>query len=280
MSVFEAAAQAWRTGRPAAMATVIGANGSTPRTSGARMLVFANGDIAGTVGGGAVERRVIEIAREVIVNGRARRYHAALDTDLGMSCGGDMELWIEPLAVRTPFVIFGAGHVAAATAPLLRTLDFDVTIVDDRPDLAVPTRFEGCRVEVVDPLAFAAAYTRTDNPHFLLMTHLHERDRDLLHVLLQKPAGFVGMLGSQRKVSSIFSHLRNEGLEDDLLCTVRCPVGLDLGAETPAEIAVAIAAELVAHRRGTEAPPAPLSAQRWQNPLRAASLANDGTDAC
>ena len=82
MSVFEAAAEAWRTGRPAAMATVIGANGSTPRASGARMLVFASGEICGTVGGGAVERRVIEIAREVLTSGRARRYHAALDTDL------------------------------------------------------------------------------------------------------------------------------------------------------------------------------------------------------
>ena len=270
MSVFEAAAEAWRTGRPAAMATVIGANGSTPRASGARMIVFASGEICGTVGGGAVERRVIEIAQEVLTSGRARRYHAALDTDLGMSCGGDMEVWIEPLAVRTPLFLFGAGHVAAATAPLLCALDFDVTVVDDRADLATPERFEGCRVEVTEPLAFARALPSTHRPHVLLMTHLHERDRDLLSIVLRQDPGFVGMLGSRRKRNSILAHLQSGGLPDTRLAQVRCPIGLALGAETPAEIAVAIAAELVAHRHGAAAPSTSLSSGEPQPPVEAA----------
>lgn len=269
MSVLEAAAQAWRAGQAAAMATVIGANGSTPRSSGARMLIYADGRTVGTVGGGAVEARVIAIGLEVIETGRSRRYHAALDTDLGMSCGGDMEVWIEPLRVRTPFVLFGAGHVAAATAPLLCSLDFDVTVVDDRPDLATTERFPGCRVVVTDPVEFARAYDRTDAPHFLLMTHLHERDRELLGILLPKRPGFVGMLGSKRKVAGAFRRLREAGATDDQLAQVRCPVGLDLEAETPAEIAISIAAELVALRRGPARPLAPLSEREAENPLRA-----------
>ncbi len=121
MNVFAAAAEAWRTGRRAAFVTVIGVGGSTPRSSGARMLVHADGTIVGTIGGGAIEHRVIDQALEAIRRGRPERLEADLTRDLGMCCGGRMEVYVEPLQVRVPMVVFGAGHVAVAATPLRST---------------------------------------------------------------------------------------------------------------------------------------------------------------
>ncbi len=261
MDVFEAAARACREGIPAAMATVIGASGSTPRTEGARIVIFADGTAVGTIGGGAVEWRVCTLAAEVIATGRSQRYRAALDTELGMSCGGDMEIWIEALQVRTPALIFGAGHVAAATAPLLRGLDHQVTVIDDRPELLTEERFPSCRRVLEEPEAFARRVPQDQEPVILLMTHLHERDTALLDILLGRPHRYIGMLGSRRKVAHAFQALAARGHTEEALRTVCCPIGLDLAAETPAEIAVSIAAELVARARGATLPLTALSEQ-------------------
>ena len=184
MNVFEAAARACREGTPAALATVIGASGSTPRDTGARMLVYADGTIVGTIGGGLWEREVQQLALDAIRSGKSRRYQSQLDQRLSMGCGGNMEVYIEPLQVRTPIVLFGAGHVAAATAPLLVSLGYTVSVVDDRAELARPDRFPGCHVHHTDPLPFAEALETTPATHFLLMTHLHRRDQRLLPISL------------------------------------------------------------------------------------------------
>ena len=132
MMVLEAAAVAIRTGRPAALVTVIGIAGSAPRTSGARMLVYADGSIVGTVGGGAFEYKLIAQATEAIQAGVPRRYNVHLTHDLGMCCGGAMEAFGEPLLVQEQLIIYGAGHVGAETAIAAARLGFAVTVVDDR----------------------------------------------------------------------------------------------------------------------------------------------------
>ncbi|MEL6347614.1 MAG: XdhC/CoxI family protein [Myxococcota bacterium] len=253
MNVFEAAARAIRNGSAAALATVIGGK-AAPRTTDARMLIFADGETVGTIGGGVVEHRVRELALQVIATGRPRRYHAASEAEPGMGCGGDMEVYVEPLQVRTPMTIFGAGHVAHATARLLQTLNFFVTIVDDRSALAAPERFPGCAVHVASPLAFVETVETTPASHFLLMTHLHMRDRDLLRSLVTKPHAWIGMLGSRRKISQIFHRLAEDGIAEAQMDRLHTPVGLDIGAETPDEIAVSIAASLIATRRGAAVP--------------------------
>jgi xanthine dehydrogenase accessory factor len=260
VNVLAAAADACRTGRRAALTTVIAVGGSAPRASGARMLVYVDGSSLGTIGGGELERRVVEVAVEAIAAGRPVRFLAHLTRDLGMCCGGEVEVYVEPLQVHEPLVIFGAGHVAQATAPVLCALDFDVTVVDDRDDFATPERFPGCAVHVGDPLAHASRITGSTQAYWLIVTHDHRLDQDLVEVLLPKPCAWLGMIGSRAKVAKFLIRLRAAGMDPVLFRKLCAPVGLDLGAETPAEIGVAIAAELVRVRRGTTREPSPLSA--------------------
>jgi xanthine dehydrogenase accessory factor len=260
MNVFAAAAEAWRTGRRAAFATLIGVAGSTPRSGGARMLVYEDGASVGTIGGGALEHEIVRIAREVIRTGRPHRFDAHLVRDLGMCCGGRVEVYVEPLQARVPMVVFGAGHVAQAVAPVLVALDFDVTVVDDRPELATAERFPGCMVVQGDAVAFARELEGHPDAHWLVVTHDHRLDQDLAEILLPKTCAWIGMIGSRGKVARFLVRFTAAGLDPALFRKLCAPVGLDIGAETPAEIAVAIAAELVRVRRGADRTPLPLSA--------------------
>lgn len=260
MNVFAAAAEAWRTGRRAAFATVIGVGGSTPRSGGARMLVYEDGSTVGTIGGGALEHQVIGLAHEVLRTGRPDRFDAHLVRDLGMCCGGRVEVYVEPLQIRVPLVIYGAGHVALATAPVLRALDFDVTVVDEREDLLTPERFPGCRLHAGPARDHARAQAGDPDAHWLVVTHDHALDQDLVEILLPKTCAWIGMIGSRGKVARFLVRFRAAGLDEALFRKLCAPVGLDIGAETPSEIAVAIAAELVRVRRRADRPPVPLSA--------------------
>lgn len=260
MNVLRAAADAWDRGEPAAIATVIGTGGSTPRTSGARMLVRADGVCVGTIGGGALEHRVIEVARQVARSGVPERVDVHLVRDLGMCCGGRMEVWVEAVGGREPFVLYGAGHVARALAPMLVALDFAVTVVDERDEWLSPDAFPGCETLRTDPRAHARALPDDPRRYVLIVTHDHGIDQDLGEVLLPKACAWLGMIGSRGKVSRFLVRWTAAGLDPALFDRLCAPVGLDLGAETPAEIAVAVAAELVRVRRRADRPPLPLSA--------------------
>ena len=213
----------------------------------------------GTIGGGVLEHRAIEASLRAIQTGRPERIEVHLTQDLGMCCGGRMEVYVEPLQTRKPLVIFGAGHVAHACAPVLLALDYDLVIVDEREDLNSPDRFGGCHREVGDARAFADALEGSDDAHWLVVTHDHKLDQDLLEILLPKPCAWVGMIGSKAKVSRFLVRFRAAGLDERLFRKLSAPVGLDLGAETPTEIAIAIAAELVRVRRFADRSPMPLS---------------------
>ena len=261
MKVLAAAAQAMEQGLPSALVTVIGVQGSAPRHGGARMLVHADGRLVGTVGGGVFEHRVVEQALQAIAEGRPRRYAVHLNHDLGMCCGGAMEAFIEPLERRERLVIHGAGHVGAATARLAHTLGFQVTVVDDREELLQAAdlpdgveRIEADSRRILDrlasgPLAF-----------HLVVTHEHARDQDLVELLLPQELAWLGMIGSKTKVTRFLIRLRAAGVDSALFERLCAPVGLDIGAETPEEIAVSIAAELVRVRRRADRPPLPMSA--------------------
>lgn len=224
------------------------------------MLVYADGGNVGTIGGGELEHRAIARAIEVIASGQPDRMVVHLTRDLGMCCGGLMEVYVEPLSVREPFFVYGAGHVAHAVAPLLVALDFAVTIVDDRDDLATDARFPGCTVIAKDARAHAVARTGGSSEWTLIVTHDHGLDQALCETLLPKDSAWIGMIGSRAKVAKFAIRLRGAGLTEEVLSRLCAPVGLDVGAETPAEIAVSIAAEIVRVRRGVLRPPIPLSA--------------------
>lgn len=244
-------------GRAAALVTVVGVEGSAPRASGARMLVYADGTIVGTVGGGTWEHRLIEVAVRAIPAGRPVRFQAHLTRDLGMCCGGAMDALIEPLSTQERLHLFGAGHVAHALAPIALSLGFQVTVYDDRDDWLTPERFPGCEHVCADPRRKLPALGPRDA--VVLVTHSHALDQDLLQSLLAEPFGYLGMIGSRAKVARFFVRLRAAGVDPSLFSKVCAPIGLELGGRTPAEIAVSIAAELIRVRHGQAGPVGPLS---------------------
>lgn len=258
-SIWAALVSAADRGERVALATVIGVDGSAPRAAGARMVVWPDGRIVGTVGGGNFEHQVIAQAIEVLRTGVPRRWSVHLTRDLGMCCGGAMDVYIEPVDVDEDLVIYGAGHVAQPTAAIAHTLGFRVTVVDEREELATAERFPHARVVCADPRAHARALATDARTYVFVTTHAHALDQDLLEILLARDWAWLGLIGSKAKLARFFGRLRAAGHDEALFRRVNGPVGLDIGAETPAEIAVSVAAELVRVRRGADRPPTSLA---------------------
>jgi len=170
-----------------------------------------------------------------------------------------MEVFIEPLIPLTPAVLFGAGHICTALAPILVALDFQVTVVDERERYTEHPAFSGCVVHNVAPLQFVSTAPLSTQAFHLIATHDHALDQDLVEVLLPMQHTWLGLIGSRAKVAKFVTRLRMAGLTDAHLQRLHAPVGLDIGAQTPAEIAVAIAAEMIRTRQGVETAPWPLS---------------------
>jgi xanthine dehydrogenase accessory factor len=246
-------------GERVALATVVGVDGSAPRAAGARMVVWPDGRIVGTVGGGNFEHRVIAEAIAALEAGRPRRYAVHLTRDLGMCCGGAMEVYIEPMDADEHLVIYGAGHVAVPTAAVARLLGFRVTVVDERDELLTPDRFPDVDRVLAHPLTHATALRTDARTYVFVTTHAHALDQALLETLIAREWAWFGMIGSRAKLAKFFIRLRAAGVDEALFTKVNGPVGLDIGAETPAEIAVSVAAELVRVRRGSTRPPLSLA---------------------
>lgn len=245
-----------REGVPFVVATVIGSRGSSPRKVGAKMLVAADGRLAGTVGGGAVESRVIERARRLLAAPEVERFEWDLASpEAGeMVCGGRMEFLLEPFGVRPRCVIFGAGHVGAALAAILAPLGFDRVVVDRREELLQEDRLAGATTLAGDPETLAREMSLHPRDFCVIVTPSHRDDLGVLRALLGRHVAYIGLMASRRKKAEFWKTLEAEGVDRLLLDHVHCPVGLDIGAETPAEIAVAIAAEIVATLREARVP--------------------------
>lgn len=260
MDVWQALANAHRQGRRAVLATVTRVGGSTPRAAGARMVVFADGETVGTVGGGRFELEVTSACVARMSDPAPSFFTTHLTRDLGMCCGGEMEVFMEPIDVRERFFVFGAGHVAHALVPMLTALDFAVTVVDARDEWNSPERFPGANRVVGDGAAFAAQLTTDDATWWLAVTHDHALDQTIVGHLLPRPARWCGLIGSRAKIARFRVRLMAAGLDAAAFDRLSGPVGLDLGAETPAEIAVSICAEIVQRRRGRAGPAGTLAA--------------------
>jgi xanthine dehydrogenase accessory factor len=252
-------------GAPAALATVVGRSGSAPQALGARLLLREDGRQLGTVGGGAIELKVLEACRDTLRDGAARRIDVDLVRDLGMCCGGRMEVFVEYLQAQRRLFLVGAGHVAQALAPIAVELGFAVHVLDDRPELLVHPAFEGVERLDYDADELAAAIPDLSERDFvLIVTRDHQRDEQALAALVERPHAYLGMIGSRRKVHAVLGRVLRRhderGRPRPDLSRVHAPVGLALGGRTPIEIAVSIAAELVAVRQGGDGRPLSIAA--------------------
>lgn len=271
--VFAALGEALKRGEDVALVTIVSANGSTPQRVGAKMLVFADGRTVGTIGGGCYENDAFWKAKEVLKHRRAvtERYELADDfaEETGLICGGQMEVFIEPIEPAPALYIFGAGHVGFYLARMAHEAGFEIHVVDDRDKFANRERFPGAAEVIVDDIpAWLAAATIPASAYAVIVTRGHRHDLDALRALAPRGLRYVGLIGSRAKVARIYDAVREEGrVPREALETVHAPIGLDIGAVTPQEIAVAILAELIAVRRGKTADIA-AAALKWMPPER------------
>jgi xanthine/CO dehydrogenase XdhC/CoxF family maturation factor/cation diffusion facilitator CzcD-associated flavoprotein CzcO len=249
LKIAEAVLEVLASGQRAALATVIRVSGSTPQQPGARLLLLQDGRKLGTVGGGAIEQAVVEALAEILAHGEPRVMVRELGYELGMCCGGRMELFLEPIDAAPRLLLLGAGHVAQPTAALARSVGFRVWVVDEREELNTAERFPDCQLVLQDPTSFLRRTQLTDNDSVLIVTHDHQLDEAALSLASAQPVAYIGMIGSQRKVFRLLQRSAAKGAAVDL-SRVYAPVGLDIGAQGPEEIAVSIVAELIALRRG------------------------------
>src|SRR5215475_8977002 len=257
MDIYEEIVQLRRDGRRGAVATIVNVRGSIPSFETAKMLVRDDGSIAGTVGGGCVEAEVWQAAREVMEKEKPRTLKFNLNQnpkeDTGLVCGGTLDIFIEPVLPPALLYLFGAGHVAVNLHKVASNAGFDVTIVDDRETYANRERFPDAREIIADDFDKAMArLSPSDSAYIVILTRGHRDDMRVLRWAVQTPARYIGMIGSKRKTITIFRELVAEGIPEKLFDRVHAPVGLEIGAVTPEEIAVAITAELIAHRRNVE----------------------------
>lgn len=278
MEIYEEIVKLQRAGRRGAVATIVSARGSIPSFKSAKMLIRDDGSIAGTIGGGCVEAEVWQAAREVISSEKPRTLSFDLNEDpkydTGLVCGGTLEIFVEPVLPAPLLYIFGAGHVALELYKAACNAGFEVIVTDDRDVYANNERFPAARQVIADDFDHAlATLSPSESSYIVIATRGHRDDMRVLRWAVQTPARYIGMIGSKRKAITVYRELVREGLAPELFDRVHSPVGLDIGAITPEEIAVSIMAELIGARRHAERA---LPHMSWfQNSRRLAELEED-----
>jgi xanthine dehydrogenase accessory factor len=254
MSIYRAVAELQDQNQAGALCTIVSSQGSTPRHTTSKMLVYADGTFVGTVGGGELENRVIREALDALKDGRPRLLQYNMSDpargDPGV-CGGQLEVFVEPLIPKPAVVVIGSGHVGKAVAQLAHWLGFYVVVNDDRPEFCTPEAVPGG--DEYHPVTMAELPMKmkiTPWTYLILTTRGVDVDILGLPVLLDSPAAYIGVIGSRRRWATTRKKLLEAGIPAEKLDRVRSPIGLELNAETPEEIAVSILAELIMLRQG------------------------------
>jgi len=254
-------------GVPFVLATITEVTGSSPRGVGAKMLVLADGSIVETIGGGALERQVIADALSCIATreSRSERYELREKGDraLGTLCGGEATVFLDVHSPSRVLLVVGAGHVGQKLATTGKLLDYHVIVLDPRRDMVTEDRFpDADQLVCGNPANTSELVPISATTHVVIVTHGHLHDTDALRSVIESPAASIGMIGSARKVQTIRAQLLAEGVPIEQLDAVHAPIGLDIGAETPAELALCIMAEIVADACGKLSGRGALSASR------------------
>lgn len=256
MDLFEEIVKMRRAGQRGALATIVHTNGSIPSYESSRMLVRDDGTIAGTIGGGCVEAEVWAAAKEVMHKETPRKMVFNLNNeatyDNGLICGGTLEVFVEPLLPQPQLIIFGGGHVSTAVAKAANAAGFGIVVVDDRESFANAERFPMAQ-EIYTSYedAFDKIHPNASS-YLIIVTRGHKDDMRVLAWAVRTPARYIGMIGSKRKVLSVYKALEHDGYRPEEFQRVYAPMGLEIGALSPEEIAISIVAELIAIRRNAE----------------------------
>jgi xanthine dehydrogenase accessory factor len=256
MDLFEEIVKMRRAGQRGALATIVHTNGSIPSYESSRMLVREDGSLLGTIGGGCVEAEVWAAAKEVMEKEAPRKMVFNLNNeatyDNGLICGGTVEIFVEPILPQPVLYLFGGGHVSMALAKAAAAAGFGVSVIDDREAFANLQRFPMAQ-DVFTSFDDAFAKIQPNASSYLvIVTRGHKEDMRVLAWAVRTAARYVGMIGSKRKVLSVYKALEQEGYRAEELERVFAPLGLDIGALSPEEIAISIVAELIAVRRNAE----------------------------
>ena len=239
-----------------ALVTVVRAQGSTPQRAGAKMLVFADGRTIGTIGGGCYENDAFWKAREAIGSGLSALLHFELNDDFaqenGLICGGRMDVHIDPLTPTPRLYIVGAGHVGHELARAAAPTGFAVHVIDDREKFANAGRFPGAEIVVAPIPDWLDSAELPPSAYVVVVTRGHQHDLEAMRALAARDLKYLGLIGSRAKIARIYDALVSEGMPPERLERVHSPIGLEIGAVTPAEIAISILAELIAIRRGVD----------------------------
>ncbi|MFO7663801.1 MAG: XdhC/CoxI family protein [Chloroflexota bacterium] len=239
--------------RPVALAVIIRDQGSVPRHAGTKMLIYDDGQTVGTIGGGEMESRVIQAAQEALADGRTRIVpYSLVDPQRGDPgvCGGNVDIYVEPYLATATLYILGCGHVGRALASLGHWLGYRVVVWDDRAELITPDLVPDADVRLSGPISEALAAQAVDAHTFLaLVTRNVLLDRQILPPLLETPAPFIGVMGSRRRWEETRQLLVDDGVPPEQLARVTSPIGLELNAESPNEIAVSIMAQIIMFQR-------------------------------
>ncbi len=249
MSFFAHIAEIEKRGLKAAVCTVVEARGSTPRKLCAKMIVIDNnepqGTVMGSIGGGAIEHHIRKHAVLAIRNKRASLITTSLRNELGMCCGGEMSVFIEPLVKKPTLICFGAGHIGQALCPLAVDLGFSVNVVDERAELlqhhaflSTHAQFKDASVFSLDDMPFC------DDTYVVVVTHDHDLDQQIIEAVITRSYKYLALVGSKRKALMTHKRLRAKGFSDELIDRINCPAGIAINAITPEEIALSIAAQL------------------------------------
>jgi xanthine dehydrogenase accessory factor len=248
--------------QPFVRATVVRATGSVPGKQGASMLIRLDGSFVGTVGGAALEERVKGLAQRAFQERTGDLHHFDLQAwkegGLPSLCGGSVDIALEYVGARPNLLLWGGGHVSHALATILPTLEYDFSVADDRPDWVGADRFPNAeRREVVAADRLWSAFEPSSFTHLYLLGYDAQKDLEVLHLAISKFPNAIGLIASSAKREHMFAKLRDRGISREAIARIRSPVGLDIGAQSPAEIAVSIVAEIVQGMHPASLPSAP-----------------------
>jgi len=252
--IFRQANELIAKGETFAIATIVRTEGSTPRKPGAKMIVLGDGSTFGTIGGDCVESGTVAEALEAIKEGKSRTVSMVLEEEelggVGMKCGGKAEVYIEVITPTPKLLILGCGHIGAQIAKLGQGVGFLVTVIDPSAKEENFPKSVEVIPEFVDKGISKVAITPQT---YIVSATGHKYDEAALKAVIDSEAAYIGMVGSRRKVATVYRNLLDEGVPEEKLKRVHAPIGLDIGAETPEEIAVSIIAEIVKARKKPEA---------------------------